>query len=853
MQIDTSLDRPRIVAILGPTNTGKTHLAMERLLSHTSGIIGFPLRLLARENYDRAVAIKGLRQVALITGEEKIVPPSAQYFLCTVESMPLDKKVAFIGIDEIQMCADPDRGHIFTDRLLFARGRFETMFMGADTIRPLLRSLVPGIQFETRPRLSALTYAGVSKIARMKPRSAVVAFNAGEVYALAEQIRRQRGGAAVVLGALSPRTRNAQVEIYQNGEVDYLVATDAIGMGLNMDVSHVAFAATRKFDGRNRRALTPAELAQAAGRAGRHMNDGTFGVTGNAGPLDSEVVERIESHRFKALEFLYWRNSALDFSTLKSLQQSLAHPPQRSGLLKAREADDELALKQLSRIADIEKMATNPSAIQLLWDVCHIPDFKQNMSDAHAVLLSIIYRHLMGPNYDGVGYIPTDWLASQVSQLDNTQGDLETLSDRITGIRIWTYVSYQSNWLKDTIHWQNTTKAIEDKLSDALHRSLKQRFVDKRTAVLVNRIKETDRLFASVNSNGDVTIEGHHMGRMEGFRFQPDDTIIDDDGLAAKKITNAAKRALKGEALSRLSKLVTDEDSQFRLSEDNEPPLIFWRDQAVAILKTGQSLLNPSIQPLPGNLLGLTDREVLRRRCHIWLNNVLNEAFSPLTTALSSSTLSAFARGLIFQLGENLGSLQRRRANSLINLMGRACRKSLIPFDIRIGRHWIFIPSLLKPRAIALRSLLWNLWNKTNFNTPSPGRVSVAIDTNTPPEFYEALGYACFSSLAIRCDIVERLASEAWVLSRKRSFKLEGDATKLLALASCGTNEIVKILSVLGYNSKTDSKGILHFSHARLLSTKVKNNPSKEKQKDKQNKVNKESPFAALQNFTVKS
>ncbi len=847
MQIDTSLDRPRLVAVLGPTNTGKTHLAMERLLGHASGIIGFPLRLLARENYDRAVAVKGRGLVALITGEEKIIPPGAQYFLCTVESMPLDRDVDFIGIDEIQMCADPDRGHIFTDRLLFARGRHETMFMGADTIRPLLRRLVPDIEFDTRPRLSKLTYAGDRKTARLKPRSAIVAFNASEVYALAEQVRRQRGGAAVVLGALSPRTRNAQVAMYQDGEVDYLVATDAIGMGLNMDVGHVAFAATRKFDGRKRRALTAAELAQTAGRAGRYTDDGTFGVTGKVGPLEADIVERIENHRFEALEFLYWRNPELDFSSLDTLQQSLAAPPHMPGLLKAREADDELALRQLAGMEDIARLAADPAGLHLLWDVCRIPDFGQVLSVAHAGLLSDIYHHLMGAGRDGTGYLPTDWLAGQVSRLDNVQGDIETLAGRIAGIRTWTYVSYQSDWLSDAAHWQAATRAIEDKLSDALHRGLTQRFVDKRTAVLISRIKERDDLLAAVNRDGEVTVEGHYMGHMAGFRYMPDEAIIDDDKTAAKKVANAAVRALMGEATARLGQLVSDGDDTFQLSEDKVAPVILWRGQPVASLKVGASLLKPTAQPLPGDLLESAEREKLRRRCQTWLDGALDEVFSVLTVALFASALTGPARGLVFQLAENLGSIPRGPVADLVDTLGAAGRKSLKSSGVRIGRHWVFLPVLLKPRAVVLRGLLWGLWNGADVAPPPPGRVSVAIEPTAPGGFYEAVGYACFGNLAVRCDMVERLASQVWALARKGPFTLSGDdGAGLMSLAGCGAEDMAEILAGLGYRGKADKDGVLYFNYARPPRAKSKQPVKKTRQK-----LVKDSPFAALKNLTA--
>ncbi|HSV29311.1 MAG TPA: DEAD/DEAH box helicase, partial [Candidatus Omnitrophota bacterium] len=506
----THAGRGRVLAVLGPTNTGKTHFAIERMLGHASGMIGFPLRLLARENYDRIVRIKGAASVALITGEEKIIPKQPRYFVCTTESMPLDRRVAFLAVDEIQLCADPDRGHVFTDRLLHARGSEETVFLGAETIKPLLRRLVPGVEFATRPRLSQLTYAGARKLARLPPRTAVVAFSAAEVYAMAEFVRRQRGGAAVVLGALSPRTRNAQVELYQAGEVDYIVATDAIGMGLNMDVDHVSFAQLRKFDGRVPRELEPAEIAQIAGRAGRHMNDGTFGTTADVGGISDEVVEAVENHHFAPLKALSWRNSDLRFATVSALIGSLDRPPPGPGLIRAREADDQIALATLAHDPEILKLANHPERVRLLWDVCQIPDFRKVMAEAHTRLLSQVFRHLTGPGRR----LPTDWLAGHVERLDRTDGDLDTIIGRIANIRTWTYVSHRADWVVDPAHWQGLTRAIEDKLSDALHERLTQRFIDRRTAVLVRRMRDDGELLSAVARSGDVLVEGHYVGRL---------------------------------------------------------------------------------------------------------------------------------------------------------------------------------------------------------------------------------------------------------------------------------------------------------------------------------------------------
>ncbi len=857
MQIDTSRQRSRIVAVLGPTNTGKTHLAMERMLGHSSGMIGFPLRLLARENYDRACAIKGKGQVALITGEEKIVPLGARYFLCTAESMPLDRETAFVGIDEVQMAADPDRGHVFTERLLSARGTEETMFMGSDTIRPLLRQLVPEAECITRPRMSTLSYSGPCKTARLKPRTAVVAFSAAEVYGLAELVRRQRGGAAVVLGALSPRTRNAQVAMYQEGEVDYLVATDAIGMGLNMDVGHVAFAAKAKFDGRTHRPLTAAELAQTAGRAGRHMNDGTFGTTGSHGPLDADLAARIENHHFEPLKFLCWRNPDLDFSSLDALKGSLAQPPRTPGLMKARPADDELVLGHLAREPDVAALATAPDGVHRLWDVCRIPDFGKVMSDAHARLLGAIYRHLMPAEGSEEGRIPTDWMAAQVTRLERTDGDIETLAGRIAGIRTWTYVSYHSDWLDDAVHWQELTRGIEDKLSDALHLSLTQRFVDKRTSILLSRIKERDDLLAAVDGHGEVTVEGHYVGLLEGFRFIPDDDGNNLDGIARKQVSNAAGRALRGEIAARLKRMEADGDENFTLAADASgwPRRIQWRGEDVARLAAGPGPLKPVVAPLASEILDNPARDRVRRRLQAWLDGKIQETLGPLFNVPGGDVTGPArgpVRGLLFQLSEALGTLERAAAGDLIEALGRADRKLLRQMGVRIGRHWVFMPALLKPNAVAMRGLLWVV-NRESPGPPiaapppplppgplPPGQVSTEVADGAPEGFYEAQGYVRFGALAVRSDMAERRASKAWTLARKGPFV---PGPELLSLAGCGAEEMTHILTGLGYRAKDGEDGVPRFSHKNRTKAKPKPKPVARKQQD--------SPFAKLRDVTV--
>ena len=789
MQIDTSDRRPRITAVLGPTNTGKTHFAMERMLAHASGMIGFPLRLLARENYERAVKARGEARVALITGEEKIVPPGAKYFLCTVEAMPIDRRVAFLGVDEVQMCADPDRGHVFTQRLLHARGTEETMFMGAETAKPLLRALIPEAEIEGRPRMSVLRHAGNRKITRLPSRSVVVAFSAADVYAIAELVRRQRGGAAVVLGALSPRTRNAQVALYQGGEVDYLVATDAIGMGLNMDVDHVAFAGLRKFDGRFARELNPAELGQIAGRAGRHMNDGTFGTTADARPMDPETVDRIENHVFEPLRFLFWRNHRLRFASTDVLVRDLARKPEEPGLVRAREADDELALHALLREDEIRRVADHPDRVGLLWEVAQVPDFRKVMSDAHARLLGRIYGHLTGPKER----LPTDWVAKHVESLDKTEGDIEALMQRIAHIRTWTYVSHRGDWLEDAGNWQGLTRAVEDRLSDALHERLTQRFVDKRTAVLVSRLKARQKLVAEVGRDGRITVEGQDVGHLEGFRYVPDET---ESGAAQKAVTNAATAALKDEVAGRIKALEEAGDDAIKLSADGS---ISWNDAAIARLAKGADPLSPMVEVLTTDLLEADDRERIRVRLATWLTAHLRARLEAIFLAREAE-LEGTAKGLAFQLGEGLGSLRRMDIKDLVEGIPQTERKKLREVGIRFGRESVYAPSLVKSGPVALRGLLWCLWNGRDDITPPPdGRMSVAIDDSRPKAYLEAIGYRPLGPLALRIDILERVAAKLWELGQKGPFAIPAE---VLNLVGCSAEDMDGVLRALGYGRR---------------------------------------------------
>ncbi len=796
--------KPRITAVLGPTNTGKTHFAMERMLGHRSGMIGFPLRLLARENYDRAVAIKGADKVALITGEEKIVPKGARYFLCTVESMPVDRAVEFLGIDEIQVCADGERGHVFTDRLLHARGLSETMFMGAETMAPLIRLLVGGVEFVSRPRFSTLSYVGERKLTRLPAQSVIVAFSAGDVYAIAEQVRRHQGGAAVVMGALSPRTRNAQVALYQAGEVSHLVATDAIGMGLNMDVNHVAFAATSKFDGHRQRPLSAPELAQIAGRAGRHMNDGTFGVTTGATPIGPEYIDRIENHNFRTLKLIYWRNPEPDPTTLADLQGSLALPPEREGLVRVTGAADEAALDLLARDETIAGLARHPAAVSLLWDVCQIPDFRKVLSDGHAELLGRIYTLLMA---DGeAGKLPADWVAGHIGRVDRTDGDIETLTGRLANIRTWTYIAnrgarVQDNWLHDPVDWQEKTRVIEDRLSDALHERLTQRFIDKRTTVLVRHLKTRGEIGAAVDGDDRVSIAGHVIGTLSGFLFTAEKAETGSQTVAAgKSIAAAARRVLGAETLRRIDWLEAAADGAVTLGDDAS---LTWRGATIGRLVRGGDILSPVIEPVHDEHLPRAGRQRLTRRLTAWWEKHLGDNLGPLID-LRVADLSGPSKGIAFQICERLGTLARPTLKDQIKALGRDDRQALRKLGITIGRESVFMPRLTKPAAVRIRGMLWALWRGPgqHFQTPPPGRVSLPL-AGRPVDFLAALGYRVVGRLALRADMLERLSGRAWSLARKGPFAIDPE---LLSLAGCGLEDMAAILADLGFRPAPQDK-----------------------------------------------
>jgi ATP-dependent RNA helicase SUPV3L1/SUV3 len=700
----TGLGPSRVTAVLGPTNTGKTHLAVERMCGHASGMIGLPLRLLAREVYDRVVALKGRASVALITGEEKIVPGRPSYWVCTVEAMPLERTVDFLAVDEIQLAADPARGHIFTHRLLNARGRFETMFLGAGTMAPLIRRLLPEAVIETRDRFSKLTYAGPKKLTRLPPRSAVVAFSADAVYAIAELIRRQRGGAAVVMGSLSPRTRNAQVALYQSGEVDFLVATDAIGMGLNMDVNHVAFAALRKFDGRRTRWLTPPEVGQIAGRAGRFTRDGTFGVTGDCEDMDPDLIEAVEAHDFEPVAAAEWRSGRIDLTSLNDLMVSLARSPDRAGLRLAAEALDETSLRRLAAEPEVAAACRDRSQLIKLWDACQIPDFRKTPLDEHLRLVREVFEARTGPGHR----LSEDWIAPQFAALNSTAGEIDVLAGRLAQIRTLAYIANRPQWLHQAEHWRDETQSLEERLSDALHERLKARFVDRRTSVLMRALRDNS-IHAQVSEAGQVTVEGETVGTLNGLVFTGDGQTAT---VADRTLRSAARRAVEPEVLRRLGALAADEDRAFDLLPDG---VVTWNGTAVAAVipdgpkgrsETYVQAATPRAR-LFGELGAAPARERAGRRIEAFLaaeSARRLQSLHRLNAALSKGKLKGLARGVAWRLVEAWGLIDRAEVEADLTALSKVERRSLRELGVHIGAHSVWLPQLQtkKPRAFLI-------------------------------------------------------------------------------------------------------------------------------------------------------
>ncbi|WNO54274.1 helicase-related protein [Stakelama saccharophila] len=796
--------RSSVTAVLGPTNTGKTHLAVERMCGHSSGILGFPLRLLAREVYDRVVAIKGADQVGLITGEEKILPPKARWLLCTAESMPLDRDVAFVGLDEAQLGADPERGHVFTDRLLRARGREETMILGSDSLRPMLRRLVPDAEIIGRPRFSTLSYAGAKKLSRLPRRSAIVAFSAEEVYAVAETLRRLRGGTAVVMGALSPRTRNAQVAMFQAGEVDYLVATDAIGMGLNLDVAHVAFAGLHKFDGRKRRRLTIAEMAQIAGRAGRHQRDGTFGALHAEGPeaFTPEEIDKIEAHQVPRLDFLFWREGMPDLASIDGLIADLERRPAEDGLRAAPQSVDLAVLKRLATDERIRDRARSPQAVRRLWAACSLPDFRKLGVDPHARFVGRIFTALT----EGDGHVPHTWFAQEIDRLDNVQGDVETIAGRIAAARSWAYIAHRPDWLADPAHWAERTRAVEERLSDALHARLTQRFVDRRTSMLLRQIGAgAGEIPVEIDADGEVSVDSHVLGTLDGFRFSvaPDARATDKRMLLA-----AAEKRLGGELARRGAALATADNSTITLhiGADGGPGLI-WHGSPVARLDRGPELSRPAIT-LDRSLdcLGARQREAIRARLSRWVTDEIARhcrALPKLEAILRDPDAPPALRAVAATLAEHGGISPRDPVAEPLGALGQEERKRLRAAGITIGTLDLFDPRLLKPKAALWRTALFAArGDRPGSALPRDG--ATVLDRGSRGAGTR-MGFRMIGGQAVRVDLVERIARDAHDRRKGR----QPFAPDPALATSIGLTEptIAKLMARLGFKGAAPQEG----------------------------------------------
>ncbi len=803
----TPLNPATITAILGPTNTGKTHYAIERMLGRSSGVIGLPLRLLAREIYDRIVAQKGAAQCALVTGEEKIIPPKARYFVCTVEAMPTDRSFAFLAVDEIQLMANHERGHIFTDRALHARGQEETLLMGAETARPVLQALIPDIRFEHRERFSTLSFVGQTKITRLPKRSVVVAFSSSDVYALAELIRRYRGGAAVVMGGLSPRTRNAQADLFQNGDVDFLVATDAVGMGLNLDTDHVAFAALDKFDGRRRRRLTAMEAGQIAGRAGRFRNNGTFGTTADCLAMDDDLVGRIERHDFEPLQSVEWRNSNLDFSTLNALSESLQAPRPHKRLRRIKGAADEAALERLRAIDEISNRITTPAQVKQLWDICQIPDFRNLTIDAHIRLLQDIYRILISCS----GKLPDDFLHKHISRLDDLTGSVDILSSRLAHIRTWTYCVSKQNWVQNAKKWINSAREVEDHLSDALHTALIERFVDRRTNKLLKGIGPEAFMTATIRDNGDVLVNDQLIGHLDGLKFAPS---ASGSELEAKALQAAAEKIVAPEVNRLLTSLCGGTHDIFTLSERGE---ILWGGKRIGRISAGGTVSNPDAE-LIGAEYGQENLQLLAtNRMRDFLKAEASKhlvSLFELKTIQERPTTTPEARGFAYTLFENNGSVKRKDHYKALKELDQDSRRQLREANVQFGQYDIYIRDLMKPKAALVLSVLtaYGAGGDRKPFIPFAGMTSIPNEgdmasDNFSQDALSRAGYHAVGPRIARFDILNRLSLQIRQASDQNRKAKRGSGfqimQEMLALLGCSYDELRGVLLALNFTPET--------------------------------------------------
>ena len=819
--------KSKVTAVLGPTNTGKTHLAIETMLSFESGMIGFPLRLLAREVYDKVIKKIGPDKVALITGEEKIIPSNAKYFLCTVESMPIDKELDFVGVDEIQMCADHERGHIFTDRLLNLRGEKLTMLMGSFTIKDIISKLEDDIEFINRNRLSKLSYSGHKKISRIQRKTAIIAFSAEEVYAIAELIRRQKGGAAIVMGSLSPKTRNAQVELYQSGDVDFLVATDAIGMGINMDLENVYFSNLKKFDGKKLRKLNLSEIGQIAGRAGRYLNDGSFGVTGQCKEINAEEIELLENHKFEKIQYLFWRNSNLNFDNPHALIKSLDEKPQKSWLRKIYECEDEKALKFFLRDKNFENIKFDKEKLSLLWECCQIPDFVKKTYGNHYEVIANVFKYLN----DKKGKITENYMRLQLIKLDKLEGNVDSLSNRIANVRTWSYVSNKNNWVENQNYWIEKTKLLEDKLSDRLHEELTKTFIDKRASVLARGLKQDMEFNTKILENNGVMIDDQFIGKINGLKLELDlkKGALETDIKSLKK----AARQTVGPELEKRIKIIID-TGLIDLKEDFK---IYWNKFAIGKLISGKDYLNPNFELIVDDMLEQNQKQKLIIFIEKWVKNKISTVLKSLIDLKDLKEKNSSIKALSYQLYENNGVLKRDQVSQYLKSLGQNERKILRDLGVKFGRYHVFLYKLIKPEAVSLRTLLWKNYHQKYFNLKPPKfGLNFLEDNNIKNKNFMLLcGFEKFNNFYVRIDILERLFMQ--IINSEKEIKM---VPEMLNLLGCGKENFKKLLLSMNYKilEKNDE---IFFRYV----------PKKIIKKNINKKTSKESPFGILKDLNL--
>ena len=830
-----SLAEKKIIAVLGPTNTGKTHFAIERMLQFSSGIIGFPLRLLAREVYEKCIQKVGIEKVALITGEEKIIPPYADYFLCTVESMPLDINAEFVAIDEIQMCADPERGHIFTDRLLNMRGDKLTMFLGSNIMQNIIQKFVPEIEFIFKDRFSKLSYSGHKKISRLPGRTAIIAFSVDEVYALAEFVRRQRGGAAIVMGSLSPKTRNAQVELYQSGDVDFLVATDAIGMGINMDIDHISFNNLNKFDGKRNRHLRLTEIGQIAGRAGRYMNDGTFGITGKCDELSPEQIDKLENHKFDSVINIYWRNSNLDFSNIENLLNSLDQKPYDHSLLRNKDLLDENVLKTLIIKNNQIKTDYKNNNLSTLWECCQIPDFTKSSYNEHIDIVKKVFEFLVSDK----GKIPNEWMRAQLSGLDNESGNIDTIANRISHVRTWAYVSYKKNWVENSDYWISKTKDIEDKLSAKLHEELSKSFIDRRISILSKHLKQDAKLETKISEKDEVIIDKQFIGTIKGLKLNLDfsSTALQTD---IKSIKKAARQGVVEELKKRINNIIQEniENAALELKEDFK---IFWKENPIATIIPGKDYLNPKIKLLIDDSLDIDEQIELKNYLEKWIDKQKNLHLNDLIKTSKVNLENGYARALCFRLFENHGVLKRLDAEDLLKNLDKDQRANIKKIGIKIGRYHVYQPLMIKPKAVNLKIIFWNCFNNKiqREKCPTFGLNFLKNFETKNKDFLLICGFESFENYIVRVDILEKLFIKILSSTNNNQFPI---SSEMLNLLGCGKEDFEKLLKLMNYKKIDQNKDIFSYDFK---------NKDKKKIKKDNIKKNINNPFASLKNLSL--